>query len=171
MYQLALAVIPILAGGFTPLAGGGASEADVKAAYVLNILRLTQRKDSPSAELHLCLLRPGVLEPALQALDGTLIQGRRLKTRTAQREQIDGCDVLFFGELSGAARTLARGHALGMLTIGCDEKFLAMSGMVSLVMEHRRIVVEINQAALKSPVWTFSSHLLEVARVMQGGLP
>ncbi|MFN7938645.1 MAG: YfiR family protein [Bryobacteraceae bacterium] len=171
MYPLALAVIPILAGGFIPLAGGGPNESDVKAAYVLNILRLTQRKDPPGGELHLCLLRPGVLEPALQALDGTLLQGRRLKTRTATKESIEGCDVLFFGDLSGAARTLARGHARGMLTIGCDEKFLAMSGMVALVMEHRRIVVEINQSALKSPVWTFSSHLLEVARVQQGGLP
>ncbi|MBS1829201.1 MAG: YfiR family protein [Acidobacteria bacterium] len=171
MYPIALAVIPILAAGLNPLAGGGPSESEVKSAYVLNILRLTQRKDSAGTELHLCLVRPGVLEPALQALDGTLIQGRRLKTRTAQKEQIDGCDVLFFGELSGAAKTLSRGHAMGMLTIGCDEKFLGMSGMVSLVMEHRRIVVEINQAALRSPAWTFSSHLLEVARVIQGGLP
>ena len=171
MITLVLALLPILSPGLAALAASGASESDVKAAYVLNILRLTQRKEPTGNELHLCMLRAGVLEPALQALDGTLILGRRLKARTTQKGQIEGCDVLFFGELSGVAATLSRAHAMGMLTIGSDDKFLAMSGMVSLVMEHRRIVVQINQAALKSPVWLFSSHLLEVARVMQGGLP
>jgi hypothetical protein len=171
MIALALALIPIVPPGLAALAGGGSSEIDVKAAYVLNILRLTQRKDTGGGEIHLCLVRAGSLQPALQALEGTLIQGRKLKTRSTQKDDIGGCDVLYFGELSDAARTLSRGHAMGMLTIGCDEKFLAMSGMVALVMEHRRIVVEINQSALKSSAWTFSSHLLEVARVMQGGLP
>jgi len=156
----------------TPLAAPGSGEFELKAAYVLNILRFSSRKAPlTTADLQLCLIRPGVIEPALKALDGTAVQGRRLRVRNATKDPIEGCNVLFFGDLSGAEKTLAQGHTRGMLSIGCDHRFVSLSGMVALVVEHRRIVVEINQAAVHSGDWIFSSHLLEVARVTAGGVP
>lgn len=156
----------------TPLAAPGPGESELKAAYVLNILRFSSRKgQSLTADLHLCLIRPGVIEPALKALDGTSVQGRRLRVRNAIKGVIEGCDVLFFGDLTGVEKTLTQGHSTGVLSIGCDHRFVSLSGMVALVVEHRRIVVEINQAAVKSSDWVFSSHLLEIARVTAGGVP
>ena len=56
---------------------------------------------------------------------------------------------MFFGESSGAADgVLAKAHTLGILTIGSGAEFLPLSGMVALVIENRRMVVEISQAAL-----------------------
>lgn len=156
----------------TPLAAPGPSEFELKAAYVLNILRFSSRKGPPpTADLHLCLIRPGLIEPALKALEGTSIQGRRLRVRNAGKGVIEGCEVLFFGELPESEKILVQGHTYGMLSIGCDHRFVTLSGMVALVVEHRRIVVEINQAAVRAGDWIFSSHLLEVARVTAGGVP
>lgn len=171
MALAALAFLPIFATA-SPLPAANPSEFELKAAYVLNILRFSSRKAPLTAgDLHLCLIRAGLMQPALQTLEGTPVQGRRLKVRGAAKGDINGCDVVFFGDMTGTEKILAKSHAMGLLSIGTEQRFVSLSGMVALVIEHRRIVVKINQAAVNSAQWTFSSHLLEVARVTAGGVP
>ncbi|MBC8167921.1 MAG: DUF4154 domain-containing protein, partial [Bryobacteraceae bacterium] len=64
---------------------------------------------------------------------------------------------------------LATARATGILTMGNDREFLPLSGMVALIVENRRVVVEVNSLAIKHSVWVFSSHLLEIARLTSGG--
>ena len=151
----------------------GTTDQDVRAAYLINILRLSHRKSPPpvsSPDLTLCLYRPGAIEQPLQALENSVVQGRKLRIRNIKKPEIAGCDVVFFGETSGAEPALARAQSLGILTIGNDAEFIAISGMVALIVENRRMVVEIGQAAVRQGSWVFSSHLLEIARVTQEGV-
>ena len=72
-------------------------------------------------------------------------------------------------QASASAPDLKRANRLGLLTIGSDAEFIAAAGMVSLVVEGRKIVVEVNGDAIKDANWVFSSHLLEVSRVTRPG--
>jgi hypothetical protein len=122
--------------------------------------------------LTMCLLTPGPVEQPLRALESSVIDGRKLKIRSIRKEEdLRTCEVVFFGRSSGEQAMLNRANSQGVLTVGNDVAFVPMSGMVGLVVEGRRIVVEVNGEAVRSPDGTFSSHLLEIARVTnQGGI-
>jgi hypothetical protein len=148
-----------------------ATEYDLKAAYLLNVLRFTEHKppvkDNPF--LTICLLAPGPIEKPLEAIGNRVVQGRKLRLRQiGRKEELPGCDVVFIGRSSGHRAMLERANALGALTIGNDSDFIPMSGMMALIVENHRIVVEINQGAIARPDWVISSHLLELARISGG---
>jgi hypothetical protein len=46
-----------------------------------------------------------------------------------------------------------------------------MAGMIALVVENRRVVVEIDRSTIQSGDWRFSSYLLEIARLSSRGSP
>jgi len=148
------------------------SEEDVKAAYVVNILRLVEPRSPVVAnELVLCLLNAGPIEPPLRILEGTVIRGRKLRIRTAAKGDTAGCQVLFFGRSSGFESVVSKANSEGHLTLGNDSEFLSMAGMIALVVENRRVVVVIDRSAIQSGDWRFSSHLLEIARLSSRGSP
>lgn len=152
---------------------GPRTEHDVKAAYLLNILRLCERRSSLGAgtDLTLCLVAAGPIEKPMHELERTPIQGRKLRIRTIVHDDLQGCEALFFGRSAGYESLLAKAGGLRILTIGNDHEFLSMSGMIALVVENRRIVLEVNQSATRNGEWKLSSHLLEVARLSVGGAP
>lgn len=148
-----------------------ASDSDVKAAFILNILRLTEKKGSPATgQFLLCLIAAGAVENSLRAAGNPVIRGRALKLKNVTGGQIAGCEALFFGSSANAEPVLARAQHSNVLTIGNDTEFVSLSGMVALLVENRRIVVEINDSSRRTGEWVFSSHLLEVARVVPGRL-
>lgn len=150
-----------------------ATEQDVKAAYLVNILKLVRPKDAPAAErseLAVCLVNAGAVEPPLRALEGGLIGGRKLKLVTLQKEQEAlPCQVVFLGRSAGQQAVITKARSLGLLTIGNDGEFISKSGMIALVVEGRKIVVEVNEESIRSSGWLFSSHLLEIARISRPG--
>jgi hypothetical protein len=152
---------------------GPRTEHDIKAAYLLNILRLCERKSSPGTgtDLTLCLVAAGAIEKPMRELEQSPIRGRKLKIRTVEQLDLRGCEALFFGRSAGYEPLLAKAGKMGILTIGNDHEFLSMSGMIALVVENRRIVLEVNQSATRDGEWKLSSHLLEAARLSVGGAP
>lgn len=147
------------------------TEYDLKAAYLLNVLKFAERKSGPLGPefITLCLLAPGPIEKPLGALSDSVVRGRKLRVRTVgSHGDLQGCEVVFIGRSSGHRALLEKANALGVLTIGNDEDFVPMSGMISLLVENRRIVVEVNQQAVRGRDWVLSSHLLEIARIGGG---
>jgi hypothetical protein len=110
----------------------------------------------------------GDWEP-LRSLEGTLIHGRKLKIRKVGRDELDGCEAVFIGRSSGFESVIAQSQARGLLTIGNDAEFIPKNGMIALVVENRRVNIDLNRLALKRTDWVFSSHLLEAARVTSAG--
>jgi hypothetical protein len=144
------------------------TEYDLKAAYLLNILKFTETKAAPrdNAFITLCLLAPGPIEKPLEALENSLVRGRKLRVRPIMTQaELQGCEVVFIGRSPGHQAMLEKANALGALTIGNDAEFVPMSGMMALIVENRRVVVEINQRAIRGRDWVISSYLLEIARI------
>ncbi len=157
---------------FGLLAAGPATESDVKAAYLMNILKFVHRKEPPADRetLMLCLGAPGTMEGSLRALEGNLIGGRKLKLRMLPKDDdLRACEAVFLGRTGGQQGTLGRAARLGLLTVGSDAEFISTSGMLSLIVEGRKVVLEVNGDAVKSAEWVFSSHLLEICRVVRPG--
>lgn len=147
------------------------TEYDLKAAYLLNVLKFAERKSGPREPefITLCLLAPGPIEKPLGALSNSVVRGRKLRVRPiGSHGDLRGCEVVFIGRSSGHRAMLEKANALGSLTIGNDAEFVPMSGMISLIVENRRIVVEVNQQAVHGRDWVLSSHLLEIARIGGG---
>lgn len=154
------------------LAAGPASENDLKAAYLMNILKFVQRKEPPAdrATLMLCLGAAGPLAGTLQTFEGNLLGGRKLKIRVLPKDDdLRACEAVYLGRTSGQQATLARAVQLGLLTVGNDAAFISSAGMLSLIVEGRKVVLEVNSDAAKSADWTFSSHLLEICRLVRPG--
>lgn len=167
-----LIIALLLLSGSSAHATGPAAESDLKAAYLVNVLKLVHRKDLPAGQdsLMVCVAAAGTVEPSLRALEGRLIGGRKLKLRSLQKDDdLQSCAAIFLGRTAGYLPLLKRANRLGLLTIGSDAEFIAAAGMVSLVVEGRKIVVEVNGDAIKDANWVFSSHLLEVSRVTRPG--
>ena len=140
---------------------------------MLNILRLSERKQVPqsgSGEIVLCLLSPGPVAQPLQRLQGTVVRGKPVAVKTVQKGGVGGCDVLYVGRTSGLENVVRNAFDSGILTIGSDDEFMSASGGVALVVDGRRIAIVVNEALVKQGRWTFSSHLLEIARIMPGGI-
>lgn len=153
-------------------ATGPATGGDIKAAYLVNVLKRVHRQELPVGldSLVLCLGSAGGVERSIQALEGSLIGGRKLKLRGLQKDDDPrSCEAIFLGRTAGYQPLLKRAHRLGLLTIGSDADFIAAAGMVSLVVEGRKVVVEVNGDSIKDANWAFSSHLLEVSRVTRPG--
>jgi hypothetical protein len=133
-------------------------------------LRLTERRTAATrSDFVLCIVAAGAVERPLRILEGTAIRGRKLVIRRVDDDNLARCEAVFFGRSSGAESILAKAETLGLLTVGNDSDFVPSSGMVALVVENRRIVIELNRQALKSGEWGFSSHLLELVRLASGG--
>ena len=149
-----------------------ATESDLKAAYLINVLKLVHRKEPPAdrGSMTLCLVAAGTLEQSMRAVEGSIIGGRKLKLLILRRDsEMRGCEAIFLGRTAGLRSTMDRARTLGLLTVGSDADFIPMSGMISLLVEGRKIVVEVNGDAIKTADWVFSSHLLEVARMTRPG--
>ena len=65
-------------------------------------------------------------------------------------------------------RILNKATSMGLFTVGNDADFVPSGGMAALVVESRKIVLEVNSSIASNTGWSISSHLLEVARRVNG---
>jgi hypothetical protein len=159
-----LLLVTIVQGAHAP------TEYELKAAYIYNVLRLVHRAGAkPGEHVTLCTYSAGPIEQGLRTLESSSLHGRKFRVRTlTDSKELAECDAVFFGRSNGAVpRLVAESGAHRVLTIGNDEHFLAAGGMIALFVESRRVVVEVNPAALAAAGWVASSYLLEVARVVK----
>jgi hypothetical protein len=168
--QLLLALVcwPVLTGESTsqPL-----SEAQVKAAMVYNFASFTEWPDSAAAgrPLVVGVLGNDALAKALRAM-GKLGDGREVDVRTmTEAEGLAQCQVLYFSGISdrAAGATLARVSTLPVLTVGEQEHFTQLGGIIRLYQEGSRLRFDVDASHATAVRLKISSRVLKLARLVK----
>ena len=173
---LALAALLVAAAVSAGESDGLLSEHEVKAAFVLNFVRFVNwPSGTPDAELGICTQGDGPLAQAVDKLTrGKQVGGRQLRVYVTPLGAGPECSVLLVDGNHGkkAYTLLASVDKKPVLTIGEGPSFLANGGMLTLLVENRRVVFEANPAAIQRAGLDISSSLLRLARNLRwGGLP
>ena len=167
-----LAVLLVL-GLFAPVGHTLAAfdEAEVKAAFILNLLRFTQWPPEVLREgstLRLCYLGVGLeQERALGKLEGKSVAGHTLRLQ-AVRQGLAGreCHAVVFGPYAPPA-SLHDIQEYGQLSIG-EEGFIDQGGMVGLVTRDNRIILEFNLDSLRRDKLRIPPNVLNLGRRIIG---
>ena len=148
----------------------GASEYEIKAAFLLNFTKFAEWPPSSFADaqspMEICILGKDPFGRALDdVVQGEAVNGRRLTVRRlTQPPPPQACQVLFLDpELKDLPKILG-GLPPGVLTVSEGTRFLREGGMIALVLDNRHVRFDINGAASESGAVKLSSKLLNVAR-------
>lgn len=147
------------------------SEYEVKAAFIYNFARFIQWPeeafDKKESNLELCVLGDDPFGPALDAMEGKTVKGRKLRVRRFRKAgKMEGCHFLFVGasekdRLGRILKSLVSTHAV---TVGDMEGFARAGGTIQFVMEANRVRFIINAAAADRAGLRISSKMLRLAR-------
>lgn len=175
--QLAkLMLLGILLGMLSPVVvrsdEPGASEYQVKAAFLYNFAKFVRWPDTAFADRNSPLVI-GILgdNPFGKSLDlavkGKSINGHPLQLRrVATSGEMKACQVLFICQKPkrNLAETLNALDSAKTLTVSEANGFYDAGGMINFVMEGSKVRFEINDAAASRVGLSISSKLLSVAR-------
>jgi hypothetical protein len=148
-------------------------EYQVKAAFLLNFTKFIQwpetsfeTSDSPIA---ICVLGRDPFGSALdQLVAGESVNGRRVTIQRVQRAPSPkSCQVLFAASVEKDVLKLLPDLGPGVLTVGEGDGFLRGGGMITFVLENRRVRFEINQARAEKAGLKLSARLLNVAKAVE----
>ena len=143
-------------------------EYTVKAGYLYNFALLTEwPSDAAGKNLEVCLIGNDDFLPALQTLQGKMVNERRINIHMlANPSDAKECNVLFIAEVDRAEFALLKQEIAGLpiLTV-TDNEQLAKSGIViTLRPEHQRLVFAIDTNAAKAAKLNISARLLRLAQ-------
>lgn len=161
---------------WVPAAASPASapEAEVKAAVVFNLLAFVQWPTevlTTRRALTLCEFGAGDRESALARFEGKIVHGLPLALRriAGGGDDFQHCQAVFvtLDNPSALRRSAAAaGQGLPLLVIGEGAGALEGGGMVGLSVIGGRIVLDVDQSALRRSRLTASSKLLRLARTL-----
>jgi len=154
-------------------AEGEFEEPEVKAAFVFNLLKLVEWPAAtlaPGAPLRLCHAGlSGDWVFALNRLEGRLAQGHRVHVEQVESEKdTKQCQALVMGYRSVTFHPLKVEY--GLLTIG-EAGFIDRGGMVGLVTENNRVVMEFNVESLRQAGLRIPAQVLALGRRFKGSFP
>lgn len=167
-FPLAFAML-VLAG--TASFGQAASEAQLKAAYLVNFLKYVEWPGSHPT-LTICLFGRDNLGPYLASYQGRQVAGRELRVRrVSSAEQLADCQELFVPESEEArfAAVLRWADKLPILTVSDGESFLRDGGAIALIRGEGRLQFDINTDAVNRAGLKAGSPMLRLARQVSGG--
>ena len=157
------------------------SEYEVKAAFLYNFVRFVewprQAFADSSTPVRICVLGGNLLGPALDRIErGKSIAGRSIiSTQLRSPTEAFACHVLFVSRSDSETlkQILQRTRGLPVLTVGENDDFIALGGIINFVLDQDRVRFEINLSAAERHHLKLSSKLLAVARVVnvEGGGP
>lgn len=155
-------------------AQSSAPEAEVKAAVVFNLLAFVQWPPEAFAaggQLTLCGFEAGAVDAALSRYEGMPVHGLPLARRriAGGAEEFQQCQAVFVaaGNPSALRRSAAAaGRGLPLLVIGEGAGALDGGGMIGLGVIGGRVVLDVDQSALRRSHLTASSKLLRLARTL-----
>ena len=166
----------VFAAAASPI-GEAAGEYEIKAAMYVNLLRLVDWPDGSAAESS---------GPIIIGVAGSEDMAKALETIAASRNSsaarriavkrlspaagTAGCQTVFVG---GADRkkTEALLQAVGnspVLTVGENDRFLDLGGMIDLALADDRVQIEVNLDVARKSGLAISSQLLKIAVVNSG---
>ncbi|KXB29158.1 hypothetical protein AT959_18390 [Dechloromonas denitrificans] len=161
----------LLALAGVPSFGQATSEAQLKAAYLVNFLKYVEWPGSHPT-LTICLFGRDSLGPYLASYEGRQVAGRELRVRrVSNAEQLADCQELFVPENEEArfAAVLHWADKLPILTVSDDEGFLRDGGAIALIRGEGRLQFDINTDAVNRAGLKASSPMLRLARQVSGG--
>jgi hypothetical protein len=145
-------------------------EYEVKSAFLLNFTKFIEwpAPASPDAPFTICILGEDPFGPLLDRMvSGETVGGRKLAVHRISRDRPARCQILFASaherDLSETLSTLPR----GVLTVGEGAEFLRDGGMISFVVEDRRVRFDVSQRSALKAGLRISSKLLSVARSVE----
>jgi uncharacterized protein DUF4154 len=145
-------------------------EYQVKAAFLLNFTKFIDwpagaftDADSPLA---ICVVGKDPFRHTLDdILQGEVVSRRKLIVRRiGEAPAARTCQVVFLSAAEKDVRIAFSTLGPGVLTVGEGEGFLREGGMITFVVENRRVRFDINQTAAENASLKISSRLLSVAR-------
>jgi len=158
---------PALAAETEPL------EYQVKAAFLLNFTKFVDWPPAAFGDEHsplsICILGEDPFGNALREIvKGEAVKGRELSiSRIARTPAPKACQVLFISRAEKDARKVLAELGPGVLTVGEGDRFLQDGGVISFVIENRRVRFDIGQRAAARAMLTISSRLMNVARSVE----
>lgn len=146
------------------------TEHQIKGAMIVNFIKFVewpvQENDPDGGKIILGIIDSGRFKNTLDPIDGRSVGGKEISLRYITRlDQLSGCQVLFVSaaESHRCYQILQAVSGMPVLTIGEDDDFTRMGGIIRFYTEQNHIRFEINQtAALKSDL-KLSAKLLEIA--------
>jgi hypothetical protein len=145
-------------------------EYGVKAAFLLNFTKFAEWPPTafsdPQAGIAICILGSDPFGHSIDdVVQGEVVDGRKvLVRRISQPPEPQMCQVLFVDPALKEPAKILEGLPPGVLTVGEGARFLRDGGMVSFVIENRRVRFDINITASENGHLKLSSKLLSVAR-------
>jgi len=174
---LVAAVAAVAAIAATPLSAAGevSREYQVKAAFLYNFVQFVDwparafASEQEPITIGIVGHDPfqGVLD---QIVADKRVNGRELVVRRFQGAgDLGRCHLLFVGgaEAERAAAVIAKGRAMGALTVGEPEQFTRAGGVIRLFTEDNRVRFEVNLDAAEQAQLKISSKLLKLARIFK----
>jgi hypothetical protein len=148
-------------------------EYQVKAAFLLNFTKFIEWPPTAFADSNspftICILGSDPFGRFLQQLmEGETVDSRKLIVhRIVQSPPPKTCQVLFAGKSEKDVSKILSGLGPGVLSVGEGPGFLRNGGMITFVLENRRVRFDINQTVAENALLSFSSKLLSVARSVE----
>ena len=173
-------MILIFAISQTALAGGDLEgplpdEMQLKAAYVLNFIRLVKWAaggEGAGPELSVCALGNSEFSNAVRrVVDGKLMGTRTIAVKVNPNPDSAHCRVLIVDEAqyATARRALVAVKNAPVLTIGNGPGLIPMGGMFELVREGRKIEFDASLEAVERSGLDVSARLLQLSRNLRKG--
>ena len=162
LFGLLLALLASLARSTT--------EAELRAAVIYNIARFVQwpRAAVGSTNFDICTVGNNAVSDALTTLGGKQLNGLPTIIRPARRDRdLTGCRVLYIApddtvRMAAISEILAN-HREATLTISDAPSFLALGGMIQLVVVDDRQRFRINQDLAEKANLSINAKLLQLA--------
>ena len=150
------------------------TEYQIKGAMMINFIKFVEWPnpliDKPGPTITVGIIGNDNFGNTLDQLEGRTIGGKQLSIRHIDAlSQLSDCQVLFISasESHRCYQILRAVAGTPVLTVGEDEDFIRMGGIIRFYNKKNHIRFEINQtAALKSGL-KLSAKLLEVAAAIQ----
>lgn len=142
-------------------------EYDLKAAYLYNFARFTEWPAGVGDTLTLCIYGPDPFGAAVDAFEGSDIDGRSFQLRRINTvDQLDGCQVVFIAKdvIGNLPRVIDETYRKPVLNIA-DSPAAALEGAgINMVTEDGKIGFEVNLVALRGNGLDVNFQLLRLAR-------
>lgn len=156
------------------------SEAQVKAAYLLNFAKLAEWPHTglPEGPSPFAICIRGGEEEFLNVVK-SVVAGKTIGThpvaviRATSEDELKSCHIIFFrtSEKKHARVSVGSLPKTGVLLVGEDESFLQQGGMINLVRDRGSIRFEVNTDAMDHSEIHFSSKILAMAKGSYGVAP
>jgi hypothetical protein len=173
--SLAAALALLCAGALRGSDGPVATEAQVKAAFLLNFAKYADWPASAFAEatapITIGLIGTDSFGDTWLRVEGKTINGRAFIIKhLAPDADIKDCQILFISHSESArmAGILRTARSLPILTVGEDAAFTENGGIINFVLKNGKVRLEIDLAAARKAGVVLHSRLLAVADTVKG---